>query len=153
MENGTLFWNPTGGPSGTGAWEKWEGNVSGSGDASPDTLAQPIPFNALQTWQRYEFPAGSNITYIVAQNTHPTETMMVYLDADSAAARDALLGTNGAPTTNNVPVPGLFYVAPLSTIVQPLHAALSNGTYGGGVIDCRLKNSAATACDNLITAG
>jgi hypothetical protein len=127
--------------------------VGGGLDSSPDTLAQPIPLNALQTWQRYEFPAGSNITYIVAQNTHPTETMMVYLDAESTGARDTICGTNGAPPVNNVPVPGLFYVPPLSAIVQPLQEALSKGTYLGGVIDCRLKNSAAAACDNLITAG
>lgn len=129
-------------------------------ETGPRTLARSIPLNAVTTWQRYEFPAGSNITNVTVEvdgngllstDVEGNIVLLIYLDADSAAARDAACGTAGAPTAGT-PLPGL-YKLPLKTgiISIPLDSPLSSGSYGGGVIDVRSQDGKSLNC--LITVG
>ena len=152
------YWNPTGGDNGLGVWKKWEGNISGSGDASPDTLAQPIPFLNVTGWEAYHFPAGSNITYltvsVVGKGLLSTDIPiniagLLYLDADSDAARDLICGATGDPV-EGVPAPGLI-LCPVGIMTIPLRSALAGGDYLGGRIDVRSLDGKALTI--IVTAG
>lgn len=75
MDTFGYYWNPTGGPSGTGAWEKMQG-TGGAGyvqmaGEGPATQARNRALSNVTTRQKVEWPAGANITYLTALATLP----------------------------------------------------------------------------------
>ena len=138
--------------------------ITSFGDASPDTLAQPLPFNSVTTWQEYEFPAGSNITYLtvqvvgkglVAQVVYNIAAV-IYLDQDSVAARTAIVGDSGDPiaVATGGPIPGLYMCKLIDGVLRiPIQQgqALSAGAFGGGIIAVRSLDG--SPINVVVTAG